>query len=272
MGYSEIQDYAFYAQYILLFIYLIWEVKSTKFNIERRYLILFLALFYTSIIPVVTGYIRGYDPNLKPIILTLILVVAISSKLQLPIKRLLNFLILFIFVEYILHFTVLPVLHLYRTLGPLDLIRPIGPVIDMHLTSLLLAFLGFSSFRNKYFAMGITAITMNIQALLVSLFLTISSVNFKSKIDNFSSKVRYKRQRLSAFFASGDWINFMNAGDCFYDTEVLNNVYKNDDHSDVQIIFGNHQVRYSSGRKRFVAAGLVENYIGDLNFAIKRHL
>jgi glycosyltransferase involved in cell wall biosynthesis len=59
--------------------------------------------------------------------------------------------------------------------------------------------------------------------------------------------------------ASGDWINFMNAGDCFYNSEVINNLYKYDDHADVQIIFGNHQVRYSSGRERFVTAGMVEN-------------
>jgi hypothetical protein len=200
MGFSEVQNYSFYVQYVLLFIYLMWELKSSKFKIERKNLLLFLALYYTSMIPVVTGFIRGYDFNYKPIILSLVLVVALSSKLQLPIKRLLNILILFIFAEYILHFTLLPELHIARNLGPIGLIRPLGPVFDIHLTSLLLVFLGFSCFKNKYVTLIAAVISVNIQAISVAFFLILSRSNFKYRLNNFKSKVYIKHRRLFAFF------------------------------------------------------------------------
>jgi hypothetical protein len=179
IGFSEIQDYSFYFQYTLLCIYLIWEFKNKKLTIRKENLILFLMLFYTSVIPILTGYVRGYDLNVKPIILSIILMVAVSSRLVLPTKKLFQFLIIFILLEYLLSFTILPEFHRQRSIGFVTLIRPIGPVVDMHLTSLLLAFLGFNYFKNRYYSTVITAMTMNIQGLIVSLLLSLSGINYK---------------------------------------------------------------------------------------------
>lgn len=200
MNFLDTNAIAANVQYALLFIYLMWELKSTKFKIKRKNLLLFLVLFCTSIVPVLTGFIRGYDFNYKPIILSLLLVVALNSKLQLPIKRLLYVLILFIIVEYILHFTLLPELHVIRNLGALDFIRPLGPVLDLHLTSLLLVFFAFSCFKNKYFSMIGAVITMNIQAISVAFFLVLSGINFRYRFDNFKSNANLQRRRLFAFF------------------------------------------------------------------------
>jgi glycosyltransferase involved in cell wall biosynthesis len=59
--------------------------------------------------------------------------------------------------------------------------------------------------------------------------------------------------------AIGDWINFMNAGDSFYDDDVLAKVFVSKCYSDFDIVYGHHQVIYPSGRKSFAKAGLVKN-------------
>ena len=59
--------------------------------------------------------------------------------------------------------------------------------------------------------------------------------------------------------AKGEWINFMNGGDCFFTEMVLNEVFFDDCYEDTDILYGNHQVRYSSGSKRDVQAGDIKN-------------
>jgi hypothetical protein len=59
--------------------------------------------------------------------------------------------------------------------------------------------------------------------------------------------------------ATGEWINFMNGGDSFYDDGVLAKVFVSKCYSDFDIVYGHHQVIYPSGRKRFAKAGLVKN-------------
>lgn len=59
--------------------------------------------------------------------------------------------------------------------------------------------------------------------------------------------------------ATGEWINFMNGGDVFYEKTSINDVFDNEDFSDVDIVYGNHQVVYPSGRKRYAKAGLIKN-------------
>ncbi len=58
--------------------------------------------------------------------------------------------------------------------------------------------------------------------------------------------------------ASGDWINFMNAGDCFYNKSVLNKIFFEEPFEGTDIIYGNHQVHYLSGRTRNVQAGEIK--------------
>lgn len=40
-------------------------------------------------------------------------------------------------------------------------------------------------------------------------------------------------------YATGTWVNFMNAGDTFHNPETLKNVFQNKDNSDVGVLYGN---------------------------------
>ena len=44
--------------------------------------------------------------------------------------------------------------------------------------------------------------------------------------------------------ASGEWLNFMNAGDTFYDEKVLEKVFKDNDWSDTDVIYGDVIIKY----------------------------
>jgi glycosyltransferase involved in cell wall biosynthesis len=69
----------------------------------------------------------------------------------------------------------------------------------------------------------------------------------------------YEAMNKGIDLASGNWINFMNGGDNFYTSTVLNRVFNKKTHDKVQIIYGDHQIVYPSGRMRFAKAGKVEN-------------
>ena len=45
--------------------------------------------------------------------------------------------------------------------------------------------------------------------------------------------------------ATGDWVIFMNAGDWFYNNDVIGNIFKKL-HKDTQLIYGNHEVVYDT--------------------------
>ena len=53
--------------------------------------------------------------------------------------------------------------------------------------------------------------------------------------------------------ASGEWSNFMNAGDRFYSNPVISDIFKEKIYTGIEVIYGRHEVRYSSGRKRIPA-------------------
>ncbi len=59
--------------------------------------------------------------------------------------------------------------------------------------------------------------------------------------------------------ATGYWVNFMNGGDSFYTSQALSFVFSDKSYGDVQIVYGNHEVQYSSGRQRMVKSGQVKN-------------
>ncbi len=59
--------------------------------------------------------------------------------------------------------------------------------------------------------------------------------------------------------ATGDWINFMNGGDSFYTCQVLSSVFSDKNYQNIQIVYGNHEVQYPSGRQRMAKAGQVKN-------------
>lgn len=60
--------------------------------------------------------------------------------------------------------------------------------------------------------------------------------------------------------ATGEWVNFMNGGDTFYEKTSIKKVFDSQDFRTVDIVYGNHQVIYPSGRKRYAKAGLIENF------------
>jgi glycosyltransferase involved in cell wall biosynthesis len=58
---------------------------------------------------------------------------------------------------------------------------------------------------------------------------------------------------------SGEWKNFMNAGDKFSNSEVLSRVFAvSNNYEDVVVIYGDHEVMYPNKRKE-VKAGKIEN-------------
>lgn len=58
---------------------------------------------------------------------------------------------------------------------------------------------------------------------------------------------------------SGDWINFMNAGDCFFDSTILSKVFgKSREFVGYDVVYGDNQVKYSN-RTRIAKAGNVKN-------------
>lgn len=50
----------------------------------------------------------------------------------------------------------------------------------------------------------------------------------------------YDAMNKSLFYATSEWICFMNAGDEFYNNEVVNEIFSNDNFSTFDIIYGNH--------------------------------
>ena len=53
--------------------------------------------------------------------------------------------------------------------------------------------------------------------------------------------------------ASGKWINFMNAGDSFYNNDILDEVFKNDLNG-MEIVYGDRQVVYANHKTKIVKA------------------
>jgi len=59
--------------------------------------------------------------------------------------------------------------------------------------------------------------------------------------------------------ATGEWINFMNAGDGFYSEKVLIGAFGQTAYAGVHILYGNHQVIYPTGKIRNAKAGEVKD-------------
>lgn len=84
----------------------------------------------------------------------------------------------------------------------------------------------------------------------------------KDKIDYWVSEKDngiYDAMNKGIDIATGEWINFMNAGDEFYNYSVLMNLFNNKNHQAAEIIYGNHEIIYPAGRNRFVKAGILKN-------------
>jgi len=58
--------------------------------------------------------------------------------------------------------------------------------------------------------------------------------------------------------ASGEWINFMNAGDEFYENDVLNKIFSQNKFKKMDVVYGNHNVIYPH-KTRIAKAGNIED-------------
>lgn len=62
----------------------------------------------------------------------------------------------------------------------------------------------------------------------------------------------------------GDWVNFMNSGDFFYEKETLSRVLEySSQYNKISVIYGNHQVRYPTKKKLFKAGRAAELWKGS---------
>ena len=59
----------------------------------------------------------------------------------------------------------------------------------------------------------------------------------------------YDAMNKGALKATGMWLNFMNAGDIFYDEQVLEKVFKDNDWGDTDVIYGDVIIKYSKKEK-----------------------
>ncbi|MDF1584496.1 MAG: glycosyltransferase family 2 protein [Methyloprofundus sp.] len=60
--------------------------------------------------------------------------------------------------------------------------------------------------------------------------------------------------------ASGEWLNFMNAGDFFANDKIIYDVFKEKIKAD--LIYGDHEIRYSTINKKFKAKSILEIFKG----------
>jgi glycosyltransferase involved in cell wall biosynthesis len=58
---------------------------------------------------------------------------------------------------------------------------------------------------------------------------------------------------------SGQWINFMNAGDRFFSKETILSIFQTHKYLGIDIIYGDHEVVYHNNRKRLSRGGLPVN-------------
>lgn len=83
----------------------------------------------------------------------------------------------------------------------------------------------------------------------------------EEKIDYWVSKKDngiYDAMNKGIDLVSGDWINFMNAGDSFYNNDVLEQLFTLNKFKNINIIYGNHKVIYPH-KTRIAKAGNIED-------------
>ncbi len=76
---------------------------------------------------------------------------------------------------------------------------------------------------------------------------------YDSQIDYWVSEPDggiYDAMNKGISLSTGDWIIFINCGDCLYSPNALEELFESDDHRNATVLFGKWQVRYPSGRTK----------------------
>ena len=66
-------------------------------------------------------------------------------------------------------------------------------------------------------------------------------------------------------YSTGDWVNFMNSGDIFYDDNVILNIFKSPINKNVKVVYGNIYQKYRDIGKLFRKYDRLENSTLALN-------
>lgn len=74
--------------------------------------------------------------------------------------------------------------------------------------------------------------------------------NIDKIIVNFDIGI-YQSMNLGSFFAEGDYINYMNSGDYFFDQNIIKDLFKKKNKNDV--IYGDCQIYYNSFKRKIFA-------------------
>lgn len=68
----------------------------------------------------------------------------------------------------------------------------------------------------------------------------------------------YEAMNKGIDMATGGWINFMNAGDSFYNENTLEQLFLDNDYTKYDIVYGNHKVIYTN-KSRIAMAGCIKD-------------
>ena len=137
---------------------------------------------------------------------------------------------------------------------------------DKPLVSIITVVLNGEEHLNKTLNSVINQTYENLEYIVVDGGSTDGTVDnikkYEDKIDYWvceKDNCLYDAMNKGIDIATGEWINFMNAGDEFYNYSVLMDLFNNQIHEEAEIIYGNHEIIYPTGHHRFVKAGIIKN-------------
>tara|TARA_S200000501_G_scaffold97106_1_gene90405 strand:- start:9280 stop:10062 length:783 start_codon:yes stop_codon:yes gene_type:complete len=82
---------------------------------------------------------------------------------------------------------------------------------------------------------------------------------YSNDIDIFISEKDqgiYDAMNKGVLNASGQWLNFMNAGDCYFNKNILSTIFKENHSSDIDLMIGDTIIDYGDFRKEFKVQSL----------------
>lgn len=139
-------DAAKYIHYPMVFVLLfMFFIKAPKTRMQYNDFIIYLILFMLCVVSFVNGLSQNLEVNIKPFVITFLLVFLNSRKLSVTlIYKLFYFVFAILLIEYIIVYAeIFPTFHKYY-IRAYHLIRPVGPFMDMQLLSYFVVFTIFT--------------------------------------------------------------------------------------------------------------------------------